>query len=159
MLRFVLYGLVGWCAEIVWTASYDTVAGETRAAGDTVARRKLSRAERLRLTGRTYLWMLPIYGLAAFLFEPVHDRLRPLPWAARGVVYMAGCFAVEYAAGWLLRRTTGRCPWDYSYARASVHGYIRLDYAPVWFAFGMLLERVHDTIVAIEPPLRSALGL
>jgi hypothetical protein len=39
-----------------------------------------------------------------------------------------------------------------------VHGYIRLDYAPVWFAFGLVLERVHDVLVAVEPVLRRALA-
>jgi uncharacterized membrane protein len=156
MIRFVLYGLAGWCAEILWTALYEAISG-TRVDGDTLEQRPLSRRERLRLMGHTYLWMLPIYGLAAFLFEPVHDALRGSPWLLRGTVYMLGIFAVEYAAGWLLRRLTGRCPWDYSYARLSVHGYIRLDYAPVWLGFGLLLERLHDVLIAIEGPLRAAL--
>jgi hypothetical protein len=38
-----------------------------------------------------------------------------------------------------------------------VGGVIRLDYVPVWFAFGMVLERVHDLLLAIEGPLRAAL--
>ncbi len=159
MLRFLIYGLLGWCGEIVWTAGYDALSGTTRAPGDTVGRVPLGRAERLRLSGRTYLWMLPIYGLAAFLFEPAHDAIRALPWPARGAIWAAGIFAVEYAAGWLLARLTGRCPWDYSYARASVGGYIRLDYAPVWFCVGLLLERVHDVLrvlQSIEEPLRKA---
>src|SRR5690606_22386495 len=111
-------------------------------------RAPMSRAERLRLEGRTYLWMLPIYGLAAFLFEPAHDALRALPWLARGAAYTVGIFAVEYACGWLLERLTGRCPWDYTGHRFSVRGWIRLDYAPAWFAFGLILERAHDVIVA-----------
>lgn len=159
LLRFVLYGLLGWCAEIVWTASYDAVAGTARAPGDEAGRVPLSRAGRLRLAGRTYLWMLPIYGLAAVLFEPVHDAVRGLAWPVRGALYAAGIFVVEYVAGWLLERATGRCPWDYSYSRWSVHGYIRLDYAPVWFVVGLLLERAHDLLAAIEPALRAALHL
>jgi uncharacterized membrane protein len=158
LLRFVAYGLVGWCAEIVWTAGYDALSGQSAARPGQAARLRLERHERLMLVGRTYLWMLPIYGLAALLFEPVHDALRPLPWPARGALYAAGIFAVEYAAGYLLRRAIGRCPWDYSYARASVHGYIRLDYAPVWFVFGLALERVHDVLSAVEAPLGAALA-
>jgi uncharacterized membrane protein len=158
VLRFVAYGLLGWCAEIVWTASYDALSGRRRGVGDTVERVPISRAERLRLAGHTYLWMLPLYGLAALLFEPAHDAVRTLAWPLRGAIYATGIFAVEYAAGWLLRRTIGRCPWDYSYARASVHGLIRLDYAPVWFLFGLLLERAHDVLRAVEGPLRAALS-
>ena len=158
-MRFVLYGLLGWCAEIVWTAAYDALAGDRPAVGSDgrVTRVPLDRAERLRLVGHTYLWMFPIYGLAALLFEPAHDAVRALPWVVRGAIYTVGIFAVEYVAGWALRRATGRCPWDYSYARFSVHGYIRLDYTPVWFVFGMILERAHDLMTAIEAPLRQAL--
>jgi hypothetical protein len=157
LLRFVLYGLLGWCAEIVWTALYDAVTGTRRAEGDTVGRVRTTRAERLRLSGRTYLWMLPVYGSAAVLFEPCHDAMRAWPWLARGGVYCVGLFAVEAAAGYLLKWTTGRCPWDYSWSRASVGGVIRLDYAPVWFGFGFVLERAHDLLVAVEPALRQAL--
>jgi uncharacterized membrane protein len=152
MLRFTLYGLLGWCAEIVWTACYDALAGIARAPGG--KRVALTPGERLRLEGHTYLWMLPIYGLAAFLFEPVHDALRAQPWLLRGAIYTAGIFAVEYAAGLVLKRATGSCPWDYSYSRFSVGGYIRLDYAPVWFACGLLLERAHDLITRVEPAIR-----
>jgi Putative ABC-transporter type IV len=151
MLRhFVAYGLLGWCAEIAWTAAYDFVTRTRRAEGDSHARVPLGRAERWRLQGRSYLWMFPIYGLAAVLFDPVHDAVRAWAWPLRGALYTAGAFAVEGAAGLALRALTGRCPWDYSYARWHVKGVIRLDYIPVWFAFGMLLERVQDFLRAID---------
>src|SRR5260370_22124962 len=101
--------------------------------------------------------MLPIYGAGGLLFERVHAAVGGWAWPLRGGTYAIGAFAVEAAAGLLLRALTGRCPWDYSYARASVGGVIRLDYAPVWLAFGLMLERVHDTLVAVEAPLRAAL--
>ena len=111
LLRFFLYGLIGWCGEVIWTALYDGISGTARPAGDAVARRTLTTSERWRLEGRTYLWMLPIYGSSAFLFEPAHEALHGLPWLARGAIYMLGIFAVEYVAGWILKRATGRCPW------------------------------------------------
>jgi hypothetical protein len=157
-LRFLVYGLIGWCAEIVWTAAYDALSGTRRADGDTHRRAKLSRVERLRLSGRTYLWMMPIYGGAALAFEPAHDALRGQPWLLRGAVWAMGIFAVEAAAGFALRRLTGRCPWDYSYVRTHVAGLIRLDYAPVWFLVGLGLERLHDLMVRVEPALRAALS-
>ncbi len=160
MLRFVLYGLLGWCAEIVWTALYDAVTGTRRAEGEVAAHVKTTRSERLRLVGRTYLWMFPIYGSAALLFEPAHDAIRRWPWPARGAIECDGIFAVEALSGLLLKRATGRVPWDYSASRASaLGGTIRLDYAPVWFSFGLLLERAHDFFVAVEPALRAALGV
>jgi len=44
--RFALYGLLGWCAEVVFTAIVGLVRRRDR-----------------RLTGQTSLWMFPIYGL------------------------------------------------------------------------------------------------
>jgi hypothetical protein len=151
LMRFLLYGLFGWCAEIVWSATYDVVSGTRRAPGDTAQRRPLTRAERWRLQGTTYLWMLPIYGAGGLLFERLHRAVVDWGWSwpLRGGAYMLGAFAVEAAAGLGLRALTGRCPWDYSYARASVGGVIRLDYAPVWFAFGLVLERVQRFIAAV----------
>jgi uncharacterized membrane protein len=142
-IRFILYGLGGWCAEIVFTATRDRVRG---------------RVSDWKLKGTTYLWMLPIYGSIVFLYEPVHDAIRQWPWPLRGLVYMVGFFAIEYLAGWLLKRLTGSCPWDYSqWSRWSVNGYIRLDYAPIWFFVGLGLEPVHDFLVQLTPSIVAAL--
>jgi hypothetical protein len=71
---------------------------------------------------------------------------------------MLGFFAVEYAAGWLLRRYTGACPWDYTkHTRRHFHGLIRWDYAPVWFLAGLALEPVHDFLVRVTPVIQQAL--
>lgn len=145
MLRFVVYGVFGWCVEIVWTAGY--AVGEALRAG---------RRPDPRLAGRTYLWMFPIYGGGGLLFERAHAAIAAWPWVARGAVYAAGCFAVEYASGWVIRALTGKIPWDYSYARWHVHGLIRLDYAPVWFVFGLLLERVEEVARVCERALSAA---
>lgn len=120
----MLYGMLGWCLEVVWTGLGSLLAGDAR------------------LASHTYLWMFPIYGLAV-LFEPVHDRLRSSPWPLRGLVWMLLFFAVEYATGWLIRQAVGVSPWQY-YGRWQVDGLIRLDYGPVWFVAGLLFERVHD---------------
>jgi hypothetical protein len=32
-----------------------------------------------------------------------------------------------------------------------VHGYIRLDYAPIWFLVGLGLEVIHDWLVRLTP--------
>lgn len=83
LLRFVAYGVLGWCVEIVFTAL-------TRLREPDL---------RWRLEGTTYLWMFPIYGLIAPLYEPVHELVRAYPVPTRAAVYGAGFLAVEYAAG------------------------------------------------------------
>ncbi len=109
---------------------------------------RLSRAERApRVVGPATAWMVPIYALALPLFEPVHARIRGRPAWQRGATYAAGILAVEWATGWLLRRATGRCPWDYSgRTRWHVDGLVRLDYVPFWAATGLGAERLHDAM-------------
>jgi len=143
-IRFCLYGLLGWCLEVVWTA----VTG-LRQDGKTD----------WRLRGRTSLWMFPIYGLLAPLYEPAHDSLRAWPWFMRGMLYLLGIWLIECLTGWLLRRLTGQCPWDYSHLRGHLHGLIAWEYGPVWFLFGLAMEPVHDFLVRITPTLQGALSL
>jgi uncharacterized membrane protein len=123
--------VVGVAAEVAFTG-----------ARDSALRRGWS------LQGRSYLWMFPIYGLAAFLFEPMHDAMRSRPFWERAVVYSAGIMGVEYLSGTALKKVVGVVPWDYSgHGRFVVPGgAARLDYAPVWAVAGLGLERLHDAM-------------
>lgn len=141
-LRFLIYGLLGWAGEIVWTALPKRWPVDWR------------------LSGHTTLWMFPIYGLIAPLYEPLHNALRLWPWPIRGTIYAAGFIVVEFISGWLLENLTGRCPWDYSgRTRWHLRGFARFDYLPIWFIVGLALEPVHDTLVELAPTLRAVLGL
>jgi tetratricopeptide (TPR) repeat protein len=122
--RFLVYGLAGWAVDSLFVIA------------NTGRRRPSS------------LLNVPVYGLAQPLFEPVHDRLRERPVAVRAGLYGAGILAVEYASGRLLRRLVGQAPWDYGRARLAVDGLVRLDYLPLWAAFGLGLERLHDLLLA-----------
>ncbi|NLM97876.1 MAG: hypothetical protein GX175_09775 [Halanaerobiaceae bacterium] len=129
--RFFVYGLAGWCMEIFWTGLGSLVRGEAE------------------LRGWTYLWMFPIYGLA-ILMEPIHNQIRDWPFYLRGIVYVFFIFMIEYTTGWILRNTISLCPWDYSHSAYSINGLIRLDYAPAWFAAGLIFEKIHDLLLRIN---------
>ena len=139
--RFVAYGLAGWCSEVVSTGL-----------------RSHGRDGDWRLTSHTYLWMLPIYGVAAVLFEPAHDAARRagMPWWQRGLAWTAGIYTIEAASGELLRTVTGEVPWDYSRARGSKpvpahwRGLVRPAYAPVWFVVGLGMEQLHNLLDRVE---------
>lgn len=83
--------------------------------------------------------------------EPLRVRIKKMPWYIRGILYTIVIFTIEYMSGWLLDSLLGRCPWDYSSSTAyHINGYIRLDFAPVWFVLGLLFEKVHDFIGRIK---------
>lgn len=130
------YALLGWSMEIIFTAVDGFVRGETRDA---------------RLRGHSYVWMGPIYGLCAVLYEPVHDRMRHRSLLHRAGVYAAGIIAVEYATGRLIQRATGVIPWDYTgRSPLVIRGATRLDYAPLWAVAGIALERVDDGLRGVR---------
>jgi hypothetical protein len=129
--RAAAYGMLGWAAEVAFTAIQGVIDGSSRD---------------WRLRGHSYLWMLPIYGLLAYLYEPLHDRMRNRPAWQRGAAYAAGFLACELASGSAIRRAVGLIPWDYSGRSrfAAAGGAVRLDYAPLWAAAGLLLEPLDD---------------
>jgi len=130
--RFVIYGLVGWCIECLFTSVMDLASG----AGD------------LRLMGYSYLWMHPIWGLGLLLGERLMGVLQRLGLnrVTRSFIGMGVCFAVEYTMGALLVALIGRCPWDYSGSMFSVHGLVRLDYAPFWWLCAFSVEPLYTMV-------------
>jgi uncharacterized membrane protein len=128
--RFLAYGLAGWAIDSLFVCVH-------------TGRRRPSS-----------LLNVPVYGLAQPLFEPVHDRIRHRPVVLRAALYGAGILAVEYTSGRLLRRFAGSVPWEYGPTRFGIDGLVRLDYLPLWAAFALGLERLHDLLVG-----RSSGGL
>ncbi|AKF83964.1 Putative ABC-transporter type IV [Myxococcus fulvus] len=129
--RFLLYGCTGWVLEVLFTGANAALRRDRSA------------------TAQTYLWMHPIYGGTALALEEVSARLKPLPRPVRALAYTALIFGAEYATGWLLKKVLGRCPWDYTPHRWSVHGLIRLDYAPAWYLTALLFEPVRDGLLHV----------
>lgn len=90
-------------------------------------------------------WMVPIYGLAAAAFPPLRERVRDLPLPARASAYGLALILAEYAIGRVLRASFGAAPWSYA-SRFAVGGVTRLDYLPLWAAYGLALERLEDAL-------------
>lgn len=133
LARFLLYGCVGWVMEVLFTGTGAALQRDRHA------------------TAKTFLWMHPIYGLTALALERLQHVLtaRGASRWTRGLAYTGVIYMAEYGSGWALKRVLGRCPWDYSPARFSVHGLVRLDYAPAWYAAGLLFEPVRDAVLRL----------
>ncbi|KXG75421.1 putative ABC transporter permease [Thermotalea metallivorans] len=124
LIRFVIYGFLGWGIEILWTGMGSLLSGDKR------------------FQGYTYLWMFPIYGSAVFL-EKLHDMMIDWPVLFRGGVWVAVIYLIEYTSGQFIKKIIGICPWDYGNVKYAVNGLIRLDYAPAWLVAGLIFERIH----------------
>ncbi len=117
---FLLCGAIGWIMEVVWTGVWSLINGN------------------MRMMSTTSLIMFPIYG-AIILLKPLYELMFDLPIFLRGGIYVIFIFIAEYFFGVILTKA-GICPWNYSDARFNVNGLIRLDYAPAWFAAGLIFE-------------------
>ena len=124
--RFIIYGLLGWNMEVLWTgiASFS--------------------AENVNLIGHTSVWTFFIYGSAVFIFEPVYRIIADCNMFVRGCAWMALIFVIEFISGILLH-SMGIEAWHYN-CRFAVCGVIRLDYAPAWFAVGLIFEKVNQIL-------------
>lgn len=130
--NFMKCGIAGWCLEVMFTSVESILAHDWR------------------LMGRTSLLMFPIYGLGALL-SPIgrltdwwigEQNVSPADrYIRHGTLYMVLIFTAEYISGMLLR-ARGMCPWDYTGRQFNINGLIRLDFAPLWFATGLLFEQI-----------------
>jgi uncharacterized membrane protein len=162
-IRFPIYACIGWIAELIFTALCDLIYPSFLCSWNVHSTEPISSVKPPwisqnrdpRLAGYSFIWMFPIYGGMLFL-EPIHDLMRTWPWAMRGIVYLILIWFAELISGWLIKKIAGRCPWDYSYSRFSLGGYIRWDFAPVWFGFGFVFEFFHDRLVELTPFIRAA---
>ena len=120
--NFFKCGIAGWCMEFVWT-SIMGIKNHDR-----------------KMMGKTSIWMFPIYGLGTVI-KPLSSKLRKFNMIFRGFIYMAGIYFVEFISGTILQRNNC-CPWNYNKCKYNIRGVVRLDYAPLWFVAGLLLEKV-----------------
>lgn len=99
LIRFLIYGIVGWIIEILWTGFHSFLRKD------------------YSLMGNTSLLMFPIYGLVLAL-EPAFIFLVGYPLVVRGGVYMLSIFlrnifldyyvvnTLEFAHGIIVRADT-----------------------------------------------------
>jgi len=130
-IRAFVYVCIGVLGEVIFTAL-----------------KKLWQKHDWTLEGATQLWVFPLYAAAVLGFEPLHDALRPYSFILRGIIYVIIIFIAEGCMGFIAKKLTGKCPWEYT-GRWHFNGYINLPHAPFWFALSFIFERLHDYLISL----------
>ena len=120
--NFVLCGITGWGFECFFTGCKGFFKKDKK------------------LTCKTSLWMFGIYGMG-FLIKPIYNMIKNIPTFFRGIIYSIIIFLTEFITGFILKKHKA-CPWDYSDSKYNIKGFIRLDYAPLWFIVGLIYEKI-----------------
>ena len=100
LIRFIIYGLLGVCAEVVVSAILHKYEGKEQNWS--------TRAPILPVEH-------PLYGLIAPVFEPLHDAISGWSCLIRGAIYVS-CFLVcRIQPVGVAAYAHGACPWSYAH--------------------------------------------
>ncbi|CAJ0953539.1 unnamed protein product, partial [Mesorhabditis belari] len=124
--RFIFYGVIGFWAEVCFTATWDAIENGNR-----------------KLIGVTSMYVFFVYGIAISVLEILYKLMKHrVPLLIRALIYMVFCFTWEFSFGMFLKRWDA-CPWDYaSYFTYHFMGAITAEYIPVWYLATIFCEKV-----------------
>ena len=128
MLTFAAFGV---STEVVFTAFTSLITQEPMCDKPLAS-----------MAGRSYVWMLFIYGAIPLFAFYIYNRVKHLHVLVRLFLYVLIVYVVEFTTGYILQLATGKCPWQYT-SGWHVMGLIRLDYFPAWAIFCWLVERLY----------------
>jgi len=134
LMRFVVFGVAGIVASLIFTAAKGAVM-----------------ERRFDFTGQASLVLFPAYGLIAIIYPLISMRIGGMPWYARGAIYMLAFYAAQYLVGLGLSRIDV-CPWKYA-GKWSLSGLVRAEDAPLWFASGLLVEWFYPLVKSVASSL------
>lgn len=138
ILGFVLMGIT---LEVFWTSISHLIE-----------------ARNPRLVGKTYLWMFPIYAVVPSIYLFVLSHFQGTSIFIRGIFYMIGFYLLEFISGYLIKKAVGVSPWNYQdhsiklfgkTYKTHFKGIICLEYAPVWYIYGILFEFYYIFLISL----------
>lgn len=124
--------VVGITLEVFWTSIINSIKNKDR-----------------KLTGKTYLWMFPIYAIVPFIYIFGIKYMQDINIFIKAFVYMFAFYLLEFTSGYIIKKIMGVSPWNYrgynikifgGEYKANYKGLICLEYAPIWFLYGIMGE-------------------
>lgn len=134
LLRDVIaYACLGLLVEVVFTGISSGISGDRR------------------LTSKTYLWMIPVYGFGGVIITEIISYLSTWHILVRSIVVTIAIYTIEFTSGLVLQRLIGRCPWQYTDKHGRIHrnsvlGLIRLDYVLFWYILAATFDHFSERI-------------
>lgn len=135
LLRYYVYGIQGFCDEIIFTSIIDFFTHRD-----------------WRLQGHSSISSFFIYGTCSFLVERLYVYLwykKGVPRYIRMPLYVLIAFSWEFTTGLLLRQFNA-CPWDYSHYKFNIMGVITMEYAPGWLFLSYLQDSLADYLLRVK---------
>ena len=84
-----------------------------------------------------------------FIYIFVTNAFVESGWIIKGFVYMAAFYLLELVAGLIIKALVGVSPWNYKNYRFHFKEVICLEYAPVWFIYGVVGEMYFEFLISI----------
>jgi len=122
---FVLFGIIGISAEIFVSAILEFIKTKNK-----------------KFLGHSSPWMFFVYGSAYFIILFGTTYLMNLNIFIRALIYMFIFYLMEFVSGSILKKFNA-IPWDYSNFKYNFKGIITLEFAPLWFFGGIILEALY----------------
>lgn len=145
LIYLAVYTMFGLFIEILYTGISNVTDGE------------ISGRDKY-LEGKTYLWMIPIYGiLLTGLFHPLYQLLAGLDIIYRFIIWAILITSFEALTGWAYDKWLGFCPWDYSRSKWKVfeRGYTKWYLLPLWGLAGLVIEHVTRLLIYLNPYINA----
>lgn len=139
MTSFIVVGIT---LEVFWTSIINSIRTKDR-----------------KLTGKTYLWMFPIYALVPFIYIFGMKYLQDVNIFIKAIIYMFAFYLLEFTSGYIIKKITGVSPWSYrgynikifgKEYKANYKGLICLEYAPIWYLYGIMGEYFIKFLISIH---------
>ena len=140
MIAFVLAGIT---LEVFWTSILNA----------------MKNGDHRKLTGISYLWMFPIYATVPLIILFIMNKFGNLNIFLRAIIYMVSFYAIEYISGYIIKKIMGVSPWNYrgyyikifkKEYKANYKGLICLEYAPVWYLYGIMGEYFIKFLISLH---------
>jgi hypothetical protein len=136
IFRFFCYVFLGLFLEIVVSA-----------INSFFSNLKLNKKHYWFLEGRSYLWMIPVYGfLLLYLFEFVNFHIYTFFIIVRYFIWAIIFTTGEWTSGFIYDKILGRCPWLYE-GKYVITGYTKLTLIPLWGIFGLVVEHYSSLVL------------